>query len=128
MSTARIHTCFPATEEGRMNEYDWSEVALTQNIVVYVPVVGSLLTTFVEYVNTKLSPSVFVLCLASREYVKVVPGRLGTWVMREYCCCSLARPPVDDQVRPTLSSPPDVVDPPAAFCVPTATFRYYVPA
>src|SRR5439155_1738950 len=38
MSTARIHTCFPATEEGRMNEYDWSDVALTHNMVVYVPV------------------------------------------------------------------------------------------
>src|SRR5216117_3415723 len=115
MSTARIHTCFPATEEGRMNEYDWSDVALTHNMVVYVPVVGSLHTT--------LSPSVFALCLASREYVKVVPGRLGTWVIRQYCCCSLARPPVDDQVRPTLSKPPDVVVPPAAFWVRTATFR-----
>src|SRR5207245_9264014 len=117
MSTARIHTCFPATEEGRMNEYDWSEVAFTQNIVVYVPVVGSLLTTFVEYANTKLSPSVFALCRAKREEVKVVPGRLGTWVMRQYCCISLARPPVGDHVSATLSKPPVQVDLPAEFRV-----------
>src|SRR5437773_11050108 len=114
MSTARIHTCFPATEEGRMNEYDWSDVALTHNMVVYVPVVGSLLTTFVEYANTKLSPSGFALCLASREYVKVVPGRPGTWVIRQYCCCSPGRPPADDQVRPTSPTPRDVAVLPAA--------------
>src|SRR5437899_8601132 len=123
MSTARIHTCFPATEEGRMNEYDWSEVAFTQNIVVYVPVVGSLLTTFVEYANTKLSPSVLAVCRARREYVKVVPGRLGTWVMRQYCSCSLASPPVDDHVRATLSKPPVVADPLPASWVRTAILR-----
>src|SRR5436309_9284135 len=99
MSTARIHTCFPATEEGRMNEYDWSEVALTHDMVVYVPVVGALLTTFVEYASTKLSPSVFALCLASGAYVKGVPGRLGSRVIRQSCCCSLARVPADEHLR-----------------------------
>src|SRR2546422_681830 len=61
MSFVRIHTCLPATDEGRMNEYVWSDVAFTQTIVVYVPVVGSLPATFVAYANTKLSPSVLAV-------------------------------------------------------------------
>src|SRR3989442_10883505 len=123
MSFVRIITCLPATDEGRMNEYVWSDVAFTQTIVVYVPVVGSLPTTFVAYANTKLSPSVFAVCRAKSEYVNVVPGRLGTCVMRQYCSSSLERPPVEDHVRATLSKPPVVVDPLPAFTVRTATFR-----
>ena len=106
-----------------MNEYAWSEVALTQNIAVYVPVNGSLPTTLLANATAALSPSVFVLWRPSKLSVNVVPGRFGTCVMRQYCSSSLARPPVDDHVRPTLSNPPVVVEPAPAFCVRIAIFR-----
>src|SRR2546422_7731989 len=77
MSFVRIHTCLPATDEGRMNEYVWSDVAFAQTIVVYVPVVGSLPATFVAYANTKLSPSALAECRATIFKVNVVPGRPG---------------------------------------------------
>src|SRR5207245_3025889 len=109
MSFVRIHTCLPATDEGRMNEYVWSDVAFTQTIVVYVPVVGSLPATFVAYANTKLSPSVFAECRATMFKVNVVPGRPGSVVIRQQCSSSLASPPVDDQLRATLSNPPVAV-------------------
>src|SRR6266581_4686082 len=127
MSRTRIHTCLPATDDGRMSEYGWSEVALAQNTVVYVPVIGSFPTTLLANATAKLSPSEFVLWRPSKLSVNVVPGRFGTCVMRQYCSSSLARPPVDDHVSPTLSKPPVVVEPLPTFCVRMAILRKYVP-